>query len=42
MLQKRAIEIVWVKKDGKRGLDLDAAPDESVVYDGSKKVVRMK
>jgi len=41
MLEKRTFYIVWVSKDKKVGLDLDAKPDTTVHYNGSSLSIKM-
>lgn len=42
MLEERTINIVWVSKDKKVGLDFDIEPNVIVKYNGSKQSIKME
>jgi len=41
MLKERTFEILWVTREKKMGLNLDAPPDVTVKYNGSVKTIKM-
>ena len=42
MLQKRVFNIIWITKDKAKKLDPDQQPDEHVIYEGKRQVLRMR
>lgn len=42
MLEKRVFNIIWITRDKMKKLDFDKRPDEQVIYEGKKQVMKMK
>jgi len=42
MLRKRTFEIIWISKEKSEGINFEREPDVKIIYDGNKKVIKMK
>lgn len=42
MLRTRTFEIVWISKEKSEGINFEKEPDVKIIYDGNKKVIKMK
>jgi alpha-D-xyloside xylohydrolase len=42
MLQKRVFNVIWITKNKKKNLDFDQQPDEQIIYEGNRQMIKMK